>query len=141
MNKKILIGSLLVLTLLLLMPSIVANQHNIVEDANYQKFQEPVDDFFVFEDIKDNTGKLDIPKHLILFTLVMSMYLIRVARGFLGWGLSTHFSHLSSYETIYHPLLYLYSGLLIISGFCWFYGWITIAKYLGWNWPFEPVRA
>ena len=49
MKKKILIGSLLVLTLLLLMPSIPAIQQKSVEEGIKQDIQEKIDTFTLDE--------------------------------------------------------------------------------------------
>ena len=52
MKKKILIGSLLVLTLLLLMPSIPAIQQKIIEDEAYNDIVERLEDFN-FKDLNE----------------------------------------------------------------------------------------
>ena len=134
MKMKILIGSLLVLTLLLLMPSIPAIQQKTIEEGIKQDIQENLNEFG-FDGIKKIIGKSDLPKHPILLSFVFLVYLMRLGRCILGLALSTN----SSGE-IYHPLLFLYSGWLFISGFFWFYIWILIAKILGWNWPYVPAR-
>lgn len=138
MKKKILIGSLLVLTLLLLMPSIPAIQQKIAEEVRYQELTEIFDDFGL-EDIKEIMGKSALPKHPILLSFVFLIYLMRLGRSIIGLALSTNFLRYYEPLEIYHPLLFLYSGWLFISGFFWLYIWMLIANILGWNWPFVPV--
>ncbi len=65
MKKKILIGSLLVLTLLLLMPSIPAIQQKSVEEGIKQDIQEKLDTI-TLDDLK-YIDVLDDIRHPILY--------------------------------------------------------------------------
>jgi len=62
MKKKILIGSLLVLTLLLLMPSIPAIQQKTIEDKAYSDLVEKFEDFDL-EDLREKIEKIN-PKFI-----------------------------------------------------------------------------
>ena len=72
MKSKILIGSILVLTLLLLMPSIPAIQQNAIEDKAINNLVEQFD----FKDLRENIDFPDV-KHPILYILVVSILLSR----------------------------------------------------------------
>jgi len=78
MNKKILIGSLLVLTLLLLMPSIPAIQQKTIEDKMYRDLVEKIDtnDMNILKEL--DLGKL--PDHPFLNFLILIPVFLRYPR-------------------------------------------------------------
>ena len=119
MKKKILIGSLLVLTLLLLMPSIPAIQQKTIEEGIKQDLQEKLDTI--------NIKWLDDIKHPILYKFVM-LYL-----GFLWFRigiLNELWNIIDLIESRYIRMLVRY---MIIINF-----WVKINEEFGWNWDIKP---
>ena len=77
MKKKILIGSMLVLTLLLLMPSIPAIQQKTIEDKAYSDFVEELKDV----DLEDIEVLDDDVKFPLLLQFVESIFYFRGIRA------------------------------------------------------------
>ena len=86
MKKKILIGSMLVLTLLLLTPSIPAIQQKAIEEGFKQDIQEKLDEINL-EEIKDIRSLIDVlqnkfelpddfPFRILLLSLLIIFILI-----------------------------------------------------------------
>ena len=124
MKKKIIIGSMLVITLLLLMPSIPALQINTVKDA----IQQNINDFDPKSSIIDKLPEL--PNHILLFLIVYTIAKFR----FLRFKLNFMFSISPPYIQITHPLLLMRSIFLLIRYSCWLNIWIKVSEKLGWNW-------
>ena len=114
MNKKILIGSILVLILLLLMPSISAIHQEIVKDKAYQRL--------------DNGWKHPI---INIFNTIAAW---RAIRGLLLMFSTSNFPALFNEEfEIYNPILYV-RGLWLLGtgiGVCGLLQ--TLAYLLGWG--------
>jgi len=138
-RKKILIGSIFVLTLILLMPSIPAIQQKTIEDSTYSHFAKNKIDFNI-----NKIEKLEQLKHPILFLIILTITIYNILRV-------SFYSILFSYSidnsnpddiTIKHPLLAIISafrGLTIyIPVLIWIYFWNYISNQLGWNWNFQP---
>jgi len=121
MKKKILIGSLLVLTLLLLMPSIPAIQTNAIEEGIKQ-------DLLLLTDIET----LDDVKHPILYELVKFMLNLR-------FELSDELYHYSAYINylnweIYHPIIFIWSFVMITRWVIKSMFWQRTSDNFGWGW-------
>ena len=128
MKKKILIGSLLVLTLLLLMPSIPAVQQKTIEDKAYSDFVEELSDIKV----------LELIRHPILYTLVMFLFFHRIERGVMLLEISTEHWNFPYNFDIIHPVLFcwflwIYLSLEIYSAF-----WNNVSDKFGWGWNVSP---
>ena len=135
MKKKILIGSLLVLTLLLLMPSIPAIQQETIEEGIKQDLQEKLETINL-NDLKD-IDVLDDVKHPYLCSLIMIIILLRFMSSTMIMLLATE--PVGEYgRRIIHPLLYQYSIWLweSIQPFARF--WQSISDRLGWDWNIYP---
>jgi hypothetical protein len=104
MRKKILIGSMLVLTLLLLMPSIPAIQQKTINDRVLIEFVEEL------EDVKSTNQGNEVLKFLILLSL-FTKYMVRARLGltlmFISSDLRKHMDTTGEPTEIYFPLVYL----------------------------------
>jgi len=134
MNKKILIGSILVLTLLLLMPSIPAIQQNIVKDEIKEKILSEIPEDLDFKDIKElmDSGKLNRLKHPLLYLIIIATLISRITRIIVLAELS-----FDGYFPDFHikkPVLFLRVFILDISTFIWATFWQELSDYYGWNW-------
>ena len=132
MKKKILIGSMLVLTLLLLMPSIPAIQQKTIEDKAYNDLEEKLD----IMDIKELINKEDRLKHPLLY---LSVFLVafRGIRGALLIFSSSNFPAWYGTLEIYYPLIFLRGLWLCGTTFLWQEFWVGVAKERGWNWGLQ----
>ena len=146
MKKKILIGSMLILTLLLLMPSIPAIQQKTIEDKAYydfvEKFGEVDADFIEFfndVDLKDIEVLNEI-KHPILYYIVLFLSNFRLFHFFLVFLIASSFVDFDEYGniSIQHPILFIISmiraGWLYATLFIWQVFWINISNIMEWNW-------
>ncbi len=131
MRKKILIGSIFVLTLLLLMPSIHAIQHKTVEDSIYNDLIEQFD----LKNVKE-IKRLERIKHPILFDLVMFLISFREKRTGILWDISIKITHWHGGPIIEikHPILFLRCLWLILTIEYWYSFWNKISDRLGWDW-------
>jgi len=136
MNKKILIGSLLVLTLLLLMPSIPAIQQKTIEDA----IQYSIEKQLTITEIKGILKEEQLPKHPILFLIVWIIASFRVSRALFLYDKSAEWIYEGGwhgpYLEIKHPLLFLRFLMLIFTIEIWFGFWEGISYLLDWDWYF-----
>ncbi len=114
MKKKILIGSMLVLTLLLLMPSIQAIQQEIVEDKTYQRLENGW-------------------KHPII-NILNTLAVWRALRGLVLIVSTSNFPALFNEELeVYHPILFIRGFWLYGTGIG-FAGLLQVlADILGWG--------
>ena len=123
MNKKLLLGSISVLTLLLLMPSIPAVQNNVVKDEMSSHIPENLD----FEDIK-KLEMIELMKHPILYLIVRGIFVFRLSRASIlfEWSTDVDYSGL----VVTHPIIFLRSIWLAETGaFVYFY----LEAMFGWN--------
>jgi len=121
MNKKILIGSIMAVALLLLMPSIPAIQQKTMEDKAYSDFVEKLKDVELFD------GEMKFP---LLFAFVYFIARNRAFRAFriLDFALS------DDWYVFIHPLLAFY-GLWLFAGLVWWVDiWFAISDEFEWNW-------
>jgi len=139
MKKKILIGSMLVLVLILLMPSIPAIQTNAVQEGIKQDLQEKLESI-TLDDLKDIEG-LDDLKHSLLYRFVDFIFKFRIIRGLIYYILV--FENFLYFDVIYgveiiYPILALISLLrfywLFETALIWHDLWFIIADIGGWNW-------
>ena len=130
MKKKILIGSMLVLTLLLLMPSIPAVQHKSIEEGIKQEIQEKLDTI-TLDDFKD-IEVLDNMKYPLLYFLVMFLLNFRMKRTDFLFDISTHGRPLN--KVVDNPLIFLRGVWLYLTVIIWYYLWAIISTKLRWNW-------
>ena len=113
MRKKLIFGLMLVLTLLLLMPSIPAIQRKIIENKAYNDFIGEINDFNLKE-----ICTLDWIKHPILYTFFKFVYLINCMR-------SVRLVEIAKPPgpDVKYPLLYLYAYFIGLKGAMWFGFW------------------
>ena len=130
MGKRILIGSMLVLVLLLLMPSIPAIQQNAVEEGIKQDLQEKLESITI-DDLKD-IEVLDGIKHPILYFLVIFITNFRMKRAWFFIDISSYF--IRRYLVVDNPLIYLRGEWLYITTWLWYYFWHNISDRFGWGW-------
>lgn len=136
MSKRILIGSMLVLAMLLVMPSIPAIQQKTFEEGIKQDLQEKLETI-TFDDLKD-IKELDWIRHPILFIFVWNFLLFRWIRFRILQEISydVYMFH-GWYEfEIHYPLLFLRCMMLLSSTMCIEYFWYNISDKRGWNWIF-----
>jgi len=138
MKKKILIGSMLVLTLLLLMPSIPAIQQKTIEDGVRQDLQEKLDTI-TLDDLK-YIDVLDDIKHPILYYIFVFINDFRLSRFILVALIALDSFDFDEYGNMSfkHPILFIISmmraGWLFATLYIWQVFWLTISHELGWNW-------
>ena len=121
MKKKILIGSLLVLTLLLLMPSIPAIHQRTIEDRTYDDFESKV-----MEEMETFGDDIKFPNLHSLFIMICEF---RLNRGQLIMFAS------SGYIGPFLPLIYLRGLWLTETAMLFAISVYLITSILGWNWP------
>ena len=141
MRMKLLLGSLLVLTLLLLMPSIPAVQQKSIEEGVKQDLQEKLETI-TLDDLKIINGD-DRIKHPILYIIVMlTIYLryIKMYRIAFRWTIIDFLDIDGYYFNLLLTLFYLlrFEVLIIFSLIYYTYFWYSISELLGWNWDIVP---
>jgi len=135
MKKKILIGSLLVLTLLLLMPSIPAIQTKTIQEGRYQELH----DKLVTIPLDDSNGKIVFDG--ILFPNLYEFVLyIQHER----WVIFKIFYDFSTEPDIFgdrviYPLFYLWSCVLSFRFWIWSDFWRIISERLGLGWEIPII--
>jgi ABC-type multidrug transport system fused ATPase/permease subunit len=138
MKKKILIGSLLVLALLLLMPSIPAIQQKTIDDGIKQELQEKLDEINL-DDLKDFKGS-DRFKHPFLYIFVISIMNIQILRYWINFLLivlcciCADELGTSTIHPIIFSILSLRDVFLESQLVTWIYFWEDISARFGWNW-------
>ena len=126
MSKKILMGSMLVLTLLLLMPSIPAIHINAIENQIKTEYEElPL----------NNDINFKIPdKYPLLYLLVLTIGWFKAIRGVIYCIFSIKSDDYWPITYVDKPILFFRGITLLASGNLWIFGWYIISKILGWNW-------
>ena len=138
MSRRILVGSMLVLFLLLIMPSIPALQQKVVKEEMRAELREKIESINS-DDFQDIVG-LENVKHPLLYLLVNSIPLFRVFRGIMLFMLSVEAEYdgwLGYNIDVKHPFLFLRSAWLVGTSSFWYGLWIIIDGLLGWNWYFD----
>ena len=121
MKKKILIGSLLVLTLLLLMPSIPAVQQKTIEDKAMNDLEDKLE-----------TITFDGVRHPLLRQFIQVSIWFKVYLGNFLWYLGTDY-----YGNPVDPFLCDLANLIVGRAIICFYRWQDISDTMGWNWDLE----
>ena len=135
MNKKILIGSMLVLVMLLLMPSIPAVQQKTIEDKAYSDLVERLEDFD-FKDLKEIMPLGDDIKHPFLLGLVLIITGFKIIHTLLLLRLSSDWrigADIRYIEVIY-PTIFQRFLRSLESFVKWLWFWDTVSNWFGWNW-------
>ena len=136
MNKKILIGSIIAVALLLLMPYIPAIQQKSIESGYKQEIQEKLETINL-DDLKDIEGLDDI-KHPLLY-LSVKLVALRGWRGLILLFISTiNMFHPEYPMEIIFPLIYKRGDWLFNTALFWQEFWIDYAYTHGWNWGITP---
>ena len=143
LGKKILIGSMLVLAMLLLMPSIPAIQQKTIEEGIKQDLQDKLESITLdnLKDIKD----LEWIRHPILYLFVVAIFTLRGFRfAFNFFGAMVAFTKLDPDDPfgfgieITHPILFWISMVkafwFYVTGEVWLIFWDYISNTLGWDW-------
>ena len=134
MNKKILIVSILVFTMLILMPSIPAIQKNTVEESTYNGLIEQ----FNLQSAKE-IKRLEQIKHPLLYVLVRFLLDCRWIRCIILAGISCTIEYTGDigFEIeVLHPILYARFNSLFLSTYCLLLFWLLMSEEFGWNWEF-----
>ena len=127
MNKKILIGSLLVLTLLLLMPSIPAIQQKSIEDKAYSDLVEElkVADLEEIEELE----KIRHPVLYLIFFLIGNINYNRILR-------LVEFVKFIGNDNMLGSIIFCYSFWIFLKGSVWLVFWLSVSNLFGWDWDF-----
>jgi len=133
MKTKLMIGIILVLTLLLLMPSIPAIQQKSVEDKAYSDFVELLKDFN-FKDLKElkkifEDGFFEHP--IIYFLVYVASF--RAVRGAVLILISASWDFYGEDITVFNPIIFIRAVWLLVTGggFVYFLG--VFAYIMGWE--------
>ena len=130
MNKKIPLGSIIAVVILL-MPSIPAIQLKTIEDRAYNDLVEQLDTTKVKE-LKD-IGKLEGPKYPSFYYIVYFIAGFRKERANILFDISCHIDNWGRLD-IEFPLLFIRWAWLDISVYIWCNFWNNISDTLGWGW-------
>ena len=131
MKKKIFIGSVLVLVMFLIMPSIPAIQQKTIEDRASNDFVDQLD----FKDVKElvDSGKLDRVKHPLLYFFVILVAGFRWWRCIILFEIAIEQGWLWTFEVKY-PILFLRFMWLGGRLEFWDLFWNNLSDTFGWNW-------
>ncbi len=130
MNKKILIGSIIAVVVLVMMPSIPAIQQKIIEERTYNNLVEQLN----LKDVREIKG-LERIKHPFLFLIYYVILVSRLTRGWIYLGISSDWDGYWPGPEIKHPLLFIRSLMLLFSVDYWIIFWSIISHIMKWNWP------
>ncbi len=135
MNKKILIGSIIAVSILLLMPSIPAIQI----DSFKEGIQQNIDDLKTR--LSNIESLIDLPEHFpLLFLFVYSVALFRLIRFTILMDLSTEPSDFPPYFTITNWLLFIRCAFLLNGIDWWLVIWEEISDHFGWGWEIPYLK-
>lgn len=130
MGKSILIGSMLVLAMLLLMPSIPAIQQNTIEEGIKQDIQERLDEI-TLDDLKD-IEELEWIRHPILYIIVLFLLNSRVKRGLFLVDISS--TPYKWWYDIDYLNIFWRGAWLLFTAYCWQIFWSYVSILLRWHW-------
>lgn len=141
MKTKIIITTMLVLTLLLLMPSIPAVQQKTVEYGFKQNIQEKLETI-TLDDLKD-IDVLDGLKHPILYYIFISVLYIRDLKMVFNFIMLELCTETGFYDIdIIYPILFLIFAIRFLTNYyfytCWAVFWGYLSIILEWNWGSTP---
>ncbi len=143
MKKKILIGSMLVLTLLLLMPSIPAVQQKSIEEGIKQELQEKFETINL--DYLEGMEDFEWIRHPILYAIVMSFAYLQNFRFALNFMLSVSCTEPDGFGSFIFtkPILFAFfmfrAVWLSITAFTWVGFWTYISEVMEWDWNLPGV--
>ena len=129
MRKKLIFGIVLVLTLLLLMPSIPAINHNVVKDGILSEISDDLD----FNELKELIDFPDV-KHPFLYLFVYSVALFRLIRIIILADLASEPTDYPPYFEITNWFLFIRCLLLSSGRDLWLLMWKDISESYGWGW-------
>lgn len=129
MNKKILISSMLVFSMLLLMPIVPAVQFNTIKNEMEQEVKE-LQSVEMF-DYKPPD------KFPLLYYLVFAIGNFRLLRFYILWDIAWEQGDWPAEIYLKHPLILLRSLIIARRAFRWIGGWGRISDILGLNWEFD----
>ena len=132
MGKKIIIATMLVLTLLLLMPSIPAIQQRTIENGIKQDLQEKLESIN-FDDLKD-IKVLDDMKRPLLYAFYLFLVNIKLQRIFRLMDMSMESDYWGI--TITHPLIFVYMCWIWTKAILFVQFWAYVSYTFEWNWDF-----
>ena len=134
MKKKILIGSIIAVVLLLLMPSIPAVQQRTVEEGVRQDIQKKFETFPL--DDLDNIEVLDSIMHPILYIFVLFIVNFRLARSSILYDISSYVTYLGPMPKLHisHPRIFLRADWLVLTAYFLRNYCNIVSDKLGWNW-------
>jgi hypothetical protein len=137
-RKKILIGSIFILALLLLMPSIPAVQQITIGDKDYNDLIENLKetDFEYIDNFDDTELLNDDVKFPFLYFLINIIYNHRVKRLDRILDIAVEYGFMG-FKVIF-PFLFLYAIWLGLTSQIWFTFWKFLSGELGLNWDIEP---
>jgi hypothetical protein len=122
MKNKLIIGTIFCLALLCTMPMISAVELKTLNKTLVSKINTQSERIF-FKKIGESVKNTALPKHLILFIIVVIQVYFRFFRYAILQSIS-----------INHPLLYLRSFWLLITVIIESYFWGKVSGSLGWDW-------
>ena len=130
MKKKILLGSMLVLAMLLLMPSIPAIQTNIVEDGIIQDLQEGLETTKVTE--LKGLNPTAIFKFHPIFIMIYYIFLLRSVKGVMLQILASHSERIL---VIDNPIIFWRGAWLVFTSIAVLELLDTLFYKMGWYLP------
>ncbi len=137
MKNKLIIGGIFCFVLLCMMPMISAVEIKTVEKAQDRKIMRQ-SEILLLKKVGDLFKKGVIPKHPILFIIVLMHVVFRSSRGYNLFDLSGEWEYngrLPEFK-VKHPLLFLRATWLISMAEFEFEFWAIVSDSLGWNWPY-----
>jgi len=136
MKNKLTIGTIFCFVLLCIMPMISAVEIKTIEKTQDGKVIKQSEILFL-KRIGDLSKKGDLPKHPILFIIVLMQVAFRLSRGFNLFFLSGEWEYNRFPEfKVKHPLLFIRAYWLVLVGEVEWEFWAIVSDSLGWNWPF-----
>jgi len=122
MGKRIIIGSMLVLVMLLLMPSIPAIQQKTIKDKSMSEFD--------INNLKENKIKVERIKHFLLYYILFYRLQKIWARSMVWQSLGRNMWT----GEILSPIIYQWGLLVEYSAQIRNDFWQQLSNKLGWNW-------
>jgi len=126
MRKKLVFGIILVLTLILLMPSIPAIENKVVKDEISSHLPEELE-------LKELIEFLNV-KHPILYLFVYSIALFRLVRLIILVDLASEPTDYPPYFEITNWFLFIRCLLLQSGRDLWLLMWKDVSDSYGWGW-------
>ncbi|GAH26249.1 unnamed protein product [marine sediment metagenome] len=131
MKTKLIVGSILVLTILLLTPSIPAIQQKSIEDKAYSDLVEElkVADLKEIEELE----KIRHPVLYLIFFLIANINYNRVLR-------LVEFVKLIGVDNMIGFIIFWYSFWIFLKGSVWLVFWLSVSDLFGWGWDISHIN-